>query len=85
MFRQNFQLKHNQTAPLVATLLLDLAPLGNVAVVLGEGFGEGVAAAAVGEEIEVGGRGRVEHGLERGAPRVGDRGPGGGISTEGER
>src|SRR5215467_13939275 len=54
-------------------LLLQLAPAGDVLVVLVEGLGEDVAAAAVGDEIEVLAGDRVQYGLERGLARIGDR------------
>ena len=52
---------------------LQLAPGGDVAVVLGKRAREGVAALAVGDEVEVVDLGRIEHRLDRRPPRVGDR------------
>ena len=54
-------------------LLLAGAPLEDVGVVVLQRLGEDVAAGAVGDEIELLGVGRIEHGLDRGAARVADR------------
>ena len=53
--------------------LLDLAPARDVALVLVVGLREGVAAGAVGDEIEVLGARRIGDRLERGAAGIGDR------------
>src|SRR3546814_8558147 len=61
------------SSDLPALLALQPAPFGDVADVLLEGAGEGVAAGAVGDEEQVAALGRVEHGGDRGAARIADR------------
>ena len=50
-----------------------LAPAGDVAVVLGQGAGESVAAVAVGDEVEIVDRRRVPRRRQRARPGIGDR------------
>ena len=52
---------------------VEVAPAGDVAQMLLVALGEGVAAAAVGNEIEVAGARRIGDRLERGAAGIGDR------------
>src|SRR5262245_3531082 len=58
---------------LALEILFHQAPLLHVGVVILEGFGEGVAAAAVGHKVELAGFARPQHGLDRLPPRVADR------------
>src|SRR5680860_1246287 len=53
-------------------LALDLPPLHDIAVVLGQTRREGVTARPVGDEVEILGLGRLEHGLDRGATGIAD-------------
>ncbi len=54
-------------------LALDLSPLHDILIVLFERGREDMAAAAVGDEIEVFRLGRLQHRLDRRASRTGDR------------
>src|SRR5688572_33181332 len=65
--------KSNIASLLRLLRLLDLAPGGDVLVVLVERRSEGVAAGAVGHEIELLVRHRMHHGMQRVAARIGDR------------
>ena len=55
------------------SLALDLPPARHVAIVLGQRRGEGVAALAVGDEIERALARRVDRGQDRRAARIADR------------
>src|SRR5215831_892483 len=57
----------------VLDLLFHPSQLGDVLLVLIVGFGEGVPAGPVGDEIEVARACRVSGGFERGAAGIGDR------------
>ena len=52
----------------------DVAQFGDVAVVVGQRVGESVAAGAVGDEVKLVGRRRVEHRLDGGPARIADGG-----------